>query len=277
METSEDVHFLIDNVPPQELELTLRCLDSLLPKSTDNLRSELNSNWNFLVQKNYTFTTRRLQDLGLATKSDQDRNSFILTNLGYKVQQLLDTLPELCPDIFHYLHYSGSPEVRKYFLSYKWCCQTVWARKEILSTSELVGEVQSRIEANYPALYGLKVGGNFNAGGVSAWRAWISKLEPSVLSDDPKDKQIYPRDVSAFQLALLSLNNLYQDRGYCFGDPVLLDDELVDELAGIFFLDHNSYRSLVALAAKVTRHLTIRDSFAGTTITLIKPFTVEDI
>ena len=151
----------------------LRSLDLHSAKSTEDLRSELISNWNFSVQKNYSSTTRRLQDLGLVTKSNQDNKSIVLTDLGSKVQQLLDTSPELYPELLHYLHYSGPPDVRKYFLSYKWCCQIVWSRKEMLSTSELVGEIQSRIEANFPELYGLKVGGNFNAGGVSAWRAWV--------------------------------------------------------------------------------------------------------
>ena len=277
MEITEDVHFLIDNVPPKELELTLLSLDSLLPKSTYDLRSELISNWNFSVQKNFSFTTRRLFDLGLAAKSDQDNNAFILTNTGRKVQQLLDMSPELCPEIFHYLHYSGSPDIRKYFLSYKWCCQAVWARKKMLGTSELVGEVQSRIETDYPELYGRKIGGNFNAGGVSAWRAWILKLEPHVISEDQKDRQIYPRIVSSFQLALLSMDYIYKQRGYRYGDPILVNDELLDELSGIFFLDHNCFRSLITLADKVTRHLMIRDSIAGTTVTLVKPFTIEDI
>lgn len=277
MEISKDVHFLIDNVPPKELELTLRSLDSQYPKSLENLRSELISTWGFSTQKNYSFTTRRLQDLGLATKSDQDKNSYILTSLGVIIQRLLDSTPELCPDIFHYLHFYGSPDTRKYFLSYRWLCQVVWTRNQMLTTSELVSEIQSRIESYYPDLYEQKVGGNFNAGGVSAWRAWVSKLEPPILSDDPKDKQLHPRSSSAFQLALLSLTSLYQDRNYRFGDPVLLDDEIVNELSGVFFLDQNIYRSLVQLAARITRHVSIRDSFAGVTVTLLKPFTIEDI
>ena len=270
----EDTHFLIDYVNPRELELSLRVIDSEDPKSSENIINELDSIWDYHGQSHFSNTTRRLQDLGLIIKTKGRDNLWILTTLGIKVKKVLDTNPNLYPDLMHFLHYSGSPEVRKYFLSYKWCSELLWSRKKLLNTQEMVSFVQSKIEDNFPNLYQMKIGGNFNAGGVNAWKIWLVDLSPAIFSsDNNQEKQILPRMIGDFQIALLSLDYLYTSRGYRYGDPILLNDELIDFMAGIFFLDINCFSNLLSLSSKLTRFVNFRETLAGTTITLQNSFT----
>jgi len=274
----EDAHFLIDNVSPRELEYTLRALDFQYPKNLEILSEELFSNWGYSVQSHFSNTTRRLLDLNLINRADDKKSSFLLTPLGIKLRQILDTSPVLYSDLVHFLHYTGSPKIRKYFLSYKWCCQILWERQELLGSQEIAAIIQSKIEEEYPQFYQQKTGGNFNPGGVSAWKIWISNLEPGLFgTENSKSKQITLRNITDFQLVLLSLNYLYTDRGYRYGDPVLIDEEIINNLSEVFFLELNCCRSLITLAAKLPPGITLRESLAGTTVTLQKPFTILNL
>ena len=61
----EDVHFLIDSAPPTEVEYALRCLDSDVAYSTQELRELIIGDWGYLPQRSFTFSTRRLFDLSM--------------------------------------------------------------------------------------------------------------------------------------------------------------------------------------------------------------------
>jgi len=280
METEEDVHFLIDNAHPKEVEYVLRCLSPKQAYSTTELRERLLVEFNYQAQKNLSFSTRRLCDLELATSHDnpQSRPGCMLTTLGVKARNLLETDYELYADAMHYLHYDGydgSPSARKLFWSYKCCCDMVWAQKRVPPASELAAEVQSRIAAEFPESYSRRVGGNFNVGGVSAWKAWLACLACPPFSQT--GRELILRKRPNFELALLSLDHVYRARGYRYGDPVVLDDELLDELAQVFFLEHGCYRELLNLASKMTRTVALNDTFAGTSVNLLAPYGVKDI
>lgn len=277
MDNQEDAHFLIDYVNPKELEFTLRILDSNSSKNSDVIKDELISNWGFTAQSNFSNTTRRLQDLGLAIKDDEKRNSIYLTDLGVKLRQELTISQEMYHDLLHFLHYSGSQEVRKYFLSYKWCSELLWAKKKLIVSQEIVTFILAKIEESFPESYQRKKGGNFNSGGVSSWKNWINTLTPSIFSSQElTEKYIHPRIINNFQVILLSLDYLYKCRGYRYGDPVLLDDILIDDLAKVFFLDSTCCRNLIFLASKLTRKVTLRESLSGTTLSLLSSFTILD-
>lgn len=276
----EDVHFLIDNASPREMEFILRCLNPQTAYSNAEVREHLSTEWYFTAQKNISFSTRRLCDLGLAATGGTllGKPGYLLTSLGGKVRNLLDTDHDLYADIMHYLHYNGydgAPSARKLFWSYKCCCDLVWAWKRVPPASELASEVQSQISASFPELYSQRVGGNFNVGGVSAWKAWVMELACPPFSVGERD--VIPRVQDRFELAVLALDHVYRSRGYRYGDPVVLDDLLLDELARVFFLEHQCLRNLLSLAAKMTRSVVLHDTFAGTSVKLMAPYGLEDV
>jgi len=148
----------------------------------------------------------------------------------------------------------------------------------MVDTNAIVAEVQSRIAESYPAMYAQRIGGNFNVGGVTSWKAWVMALTPPPFDrENPKQRKLLPRTIEHHELALLALDRVYRARGYRYGDPVILDDVLLDEVARVFFLDALCCRSLLALAAKVTRAITLRDTFAGTSLTLLAPYGVMNL
>ncbi len=276
----EDVHFLIDSAPPKEVEHLLRCLSIQTASSLDELRSRLLNEWSFEAQRNLSFSTRRLCDLCLTTKQQTPlgKPGYVLTALGTKVRSILESDHELYADVMHYLHfdgYDGLPHGRKLFWSYQQCCDIAWSRKMIPPAPEIVVEIQARIAVRFPHAYAKKVGGNFNVGGVTAWKAWIAALASPPF--DQSSKKVTPRKRSCFELALLSLDHVYRSRNYRYGDAVIIDDGLLDEAARVFFLDPTCCRELLQLASKVTRVVTLRDTFAGTSVNLLAPYTIESI
>ena len=281
MVQKEDIHFLIDNAPPPEVEFILRCLDPDITYSTEELREQLLQDWRYSAQRNLTFSTRRLFDLGLADKAMaiSGKPGHVLTNLGAKVREVLSIDHELYDEITHFLHYTiydGSPSSRKLFWSYRTCCEIVWARKEMIPTPEIVAAVQSRIAEEFPAAYARRIGGNFNAGGVSSgWKPWVARLQPSPFSSE--GKTLMPRQSHRFELSALALDHVYRSRGYRYGDPVILDEPMLDEVARVFFLNPICCRELLDLAARLTKAIKLSDTFAGTSVALMAPYTIERI
>ena len=82
---------------------------------------------------------------------------------------------------------------------------------------------------------------------------------------------------SVVALALLALDDVYRSRGYRYGDPVILDEPMLDEVARVFFLDPICCRKLLDLAARLTKVIKLSDTFAGTSVTLMAPYTIERI
>jgi hypothetical protein len=277
----EDSHFLIDSAPPLEVEYTLACLDLEVPFSTGELRKCLSSKSGYTAQRSFTFSTRRLFDLGLANKAKtaSGKPGHILANLGAVVREILYIDRDLYCEIMHYLHYTsydGSATSRKLFWSYRTCCDIVWERKRVPPTSEIVTAVQSRIAGQFPSAYASRVGGNFNAGGVSSgWKPWLTQLCPSPFSSD--GKELRPRQSHRFELSVLALDHVYRSRNYRYGDPVILDDVILDKVACVFFLDPICCRELLSLAARLTKVVRLADTFAGPSVTLMEPYTIESI
>jgi hypothetical protein len=279
MARKEDVHFLIDNASPAEVEYVLACLEPDVAYSTEELRKRLLSEWGYSAQRNLTFSTRRLLDLGLAGKANtaSGKSGHVIAQLGERVRGILSIDQELYAEIMHFLHYTsydGSPSSRKLFWSYRTCCEIVWARKQVPSTPELVAEVQSRIAELFPSAYASRVGGNFNAGGVSSgWKPWLAQLQPSPFASE--GRALIPRHSHRFELAALALDHVYRSRGYRYGDPVILDEPLLDEVARVFLLDPVCCRELIDLAARLTKAIKLSDTFTGTSVTLLAPYGIE--
>jgi hypothetical protein len=281
MAQEADLHFLIDNAQPVEVEHILRCLDSETAYSTEELRIRLLDDWGLSAQKNLTFSTRRLFDLGLSERAAtvSGKPGHIITDRGVKVRAILAIDHQLYDEIMHYLHYTsydGSASSRKLFWSYRVCCEVVWQRKSVPAVSEVVANVQARIAEQFPSAYARRVGGNFNAGGVtSGWKPWVVRLcPPPFLSDGG---ELVPRETHRIELVLLALDHVYRSHDYRYGDPVVVDDAILDEVARVFFLDVVCCRKLLSLAGRLVKALRVADTFAGPSVTLAEPYTVESI
>jgi len=275
----EDVHFLLDNAPPKEVEYILTCLDSNTAYSTQELRERLLSEWDFTAQKDIAYSTRRLFDLGLANKGITGKQGYILTELGGKVRDILYKDSELYAEVMHFLHYSGYdeavPSSRKLFWSYKLLCEIAWNRKTLSSSKDLAENIQSEIREIFYQAYTQvnstkNEGGIFNIGGVNNWKRWISQLTPPPFKDT--DKTLRLRETQHFELPLLSLDYIYRFRKYRYGDPVILDETLLDEIAKVFFLNPATCRELLNLASRLTKVVRMADTFAGTSITLLEAY-----
>lgn len=283
MNTEADLHFLIDNAPPTEVEYTLRELDPNISYSTKELRERIYSGWGYEVQRNYTNSTRRLYDLGLSKQEQTEagKPGHILTKFGEKIRGVLSMNRQLYKELMHYLHYTSydreDPSSRKLFWSYRKCCNVVWSRRELPKTSEIVKIIQNEIAEKFPDAYAsTDEGGRFNSGGVSSgWKPWIIQLDPPVFKNE--DNHLAPRKTDRFELVLLAIDHVYKTNKYRFGDPVVLDEPLLDQIAKVFFLDPVRTRELIDMASKLTKTVKLADTFAGTSITMNAPYSADRI
>lgn len=283
MNDEMDLHFLIDNAPPIEVEYTLKELDLNISYSTKELQERIYTGWGYETQRNYSNSTRRLYDLGLSKREQTEagKPGHILTELGEKIRGILAVDRKLYKELMHYLHYTSydkeDPSSRKLFWSYRKCCHVVWSRKELPKTTEIVKIIQNEIAEQFPDAYAsTDEGGRFNSGGVSSgWKPWVKQLEPPIF--DPGENSFAPRKVDRFELVLLAIDHVYKTNKYRFGDPVVLDEPLLDQIAQVFFLEPVRTRELIDMASKLTKTVKLADTFAGTSITMSAPYSADRI
>ena len=277
----EDVHFYIDNAPPVEVAMVLRCLSSEDHMSVEEIAGRLTAAYSFSMQRDRTYSPRRLYDLGLACQSKQgNRVAYSLSPTGERVQALLSVIPDFCADVMHYLHYttydSSNPASRKYLWSYRVCCNTLWQERRIVPTGEMAARIQTSMEHEFPELdLGARQGARFDRTAASRVYTWIRQLVPSPILKD--DDPLVPRIIQRFELVLLALDHLYRERGYRYGDPVILDELLLNEISGVFFLDAGCCQELILLAGRLVGDLKLTDTFAGTSVSLLAPYGIDRI
>ena len=271
----EDKHFLIDYVPPLELTYSLISIKNNDGLSNKELSTFIEENFELPTQKNFSSTTRRLLDLGLVEKNNN--NEFYITELGNRINEIYHFDYEIFFDLIHYLHntkYINNPLSRKYFWSYRSLTQYFWNHKELRSDKEMSEIVLADIQEKWPEHFRETKGGNFNPGGVSSWRYWINQLTPEVIN---QERRLIKRETSRYQLILLSINNLYRSEKIDFGNPILLSANIIDQIASEFFLKNDCVNNLINIAAQFSSALSIGDTFAGKSITLHKPFGIERV
>jgi hypothetical protein len=273
-----DTHFYIDYAPPDKVHKALRVLSADHPMTSAEIFDRLESQGQSIGRR--TEIPRRLFDLGLAVRVRQgNRIAYALTDLGQKLREIDNFDPDLYPDLMHFLHFSswdGTPEARKLLWSYRQCSEISWMETRILPRKELASRVQSRMMAEFPDLdYTAAEGARFDATAAGRWAQWVQSLKPRPFSE--VDGVLKKRQVEYYEIILLALDDVYRAKGYRYGDPVILDEEMLDDLACVFFLNPLSCRESLDLAANVTKAVTLSDTFAGTSITLVKPYTIESI
>ena len=120
-----------------------------------------------------------------------------------------------------------------------------------------------------------KVGARFNSTAAGCVYTWLRALDPSPFIKP--DKNLYPRFVQRFELALLALDDTYRSRKYRYGDAVLMDESLVNQTAGVFFLDPRCCGNLLRLSANIVPSVRLADTLGGASVNLLRPFSIDDL
>lgn len=275
-EPKEDVHFYIDSAPLEEVKNVLRVLSTNEPLSNQDIQTALLSIYGFEMQADITYSPRRLYDLGLTETATGKVKKYTLTKRGEVVQQYLSADDNFASELLHYLHYtlySSQPTDRKLLWSYRRCSNYLWQARQLIPSKELTAQIQSDITAEFSHISDLeRTGGRFkNANqGVN----WIKALQPSPFDEDG---QLQPRSLDNYQLVLLALDDFYRHEGYAYDMALLLDDEALDKVARVFFMDISACRDLIPVAAALSDAITLFDTLAGTAVTLHTPYGIENL
>ena len=152
-----------------------------------------------------------------------------------------------------------------------------WREGRLLSRKDIAARILSEMAESFPNLdYQAKVGARFDDTAAGRWIQWIKQLVPNPFPDEEQGLLI-KRTVSNHELGLLALDDAYRWRGYRYGDPVILDDGILDEMACVFFLDPVCCRELIELAARLVKDIKLADTFVGPSVTLTAPYGIERI
>jgi len=276
---SEDMHFYIDYAPFEEVHKALWNLSDHQPMTATEVFDTLELQGQ-PVQSRRTEILRRLYDIGLASQFKQGSQVlYILTSLGKKVRDLGSFDQDLYPDLMHFLHFSswdGTPQARKFLWSYRRCSELAWKERRLLPRKEMAARIQNQMAEEFPNLdYTARVGARFDDTAAGRWAHWVRALHPPPFAGD--EGILQKRAVTHHELVLLALDDLYRSRGYRYGDPVILDELTLDEVTRVFFLDLVCCRELLDLAVRLTKIIRFSDTFAGPSVTLMEPYTVESI
>ncbi|MBI2842131.1 MAG: hypothetical protein HYX78_01895 [Armatimonadetes bacterium] len=275
----EDTHFYIDSAPPDEVTRVLRVLAADVCLSPDEIADTLDSQYGEPMQRDHTYTPRRLFDLGLAEQMRDGGLKYCLTSRGLRVQTVQASDAAFARDLLHYLHFSGyggSPTDRKYLWSYRRCCELMWANGKMIPAVELAALIQAEMVSAFPHIDSMgKAGGRFNHKAASCVSSWLGCLTPPAF--DPRGRHVQPRIVDRYELAALALDDVYRSRRYRYGDAVVMDDSLLNQVAGVFFLDRGCCANLLRLAASITPSIKLSDTLAGPSVNLTRGFTIEDL
>jgi len=275
---NEDTHFYFDHTPPDEVIYVLRLLNTRDFLSTEDIAEGLALHYAYKMQKDRNYSPRRLYDLGLVERQRLARrkHGYRLSDSGRIVQKVLTVDRDLALDILHYLHYSsftGDPSDRKNLWSYRRICEIIWEAQELMPTTKLAAMIQADMRAEFPGLdFSARVGARFNSKGAGAVIAWLRALEPSPVAE--YGEKLVPRTSNSLELVLLGLDYVYRKRGYSFGDPVLVEDDLITDVSAVFFIQQETTLDLLR-AARFTPFVTFTDTLLGPSITLNESFGID--
>jgi hypothetical protein len=278
--TKEDTHFYLDNAPPKEVTNVLAALSLDSELAPKEISDTLKNNYAFEMQKDYTYSPRRLSDIGLATQIRKGSAvTYKMTDLGLKIQNFLGIDQGLAMDLMHYLHftgYTGEPTQRKYLWSYRRCCELIWAEFRAISSKDLASTIQAEMREEFEWLdYGEKVGARFNDKAVNQVYSWLRSLEPSPF--EKGDTTLTPRIIDRYEIALLALDETYRSSGFTYGDPVIMDDDFIKKVSGIFMLDSGCCKRLLEIGTRINQSVKISETLTGASVNLTKPFKIENI
>jgi len=277
---NEDIHFYVDNAPPDEVSHVLRVLSSEDQLTPSEIAKIMINEYGFEMQRDHSYSPRRLHDLRLASQERQGpKVTYKLTEHGAKLQAIQAMNPALATDLLHYLHYtsySGSPQDRKYLWSYRKCCEIIWSTQRLVPNQNLASQILSRMGEEFNYLnWTARVGARFDSTAVGRIYTWLRALDPPPFTKSSKNLQ--PRLVQRFELALLALDDTYRSRQYHYGDAVLMDESLINQIAGVFFIDTKCCTDLLRLSANVVSSVKMSDTLGGASINLVHPFTIDNL
>ncbi len=147
---------------------------------------------------------------------------------------------------------------------------------KLLKYSDLASAIQSEMKENFPWLdYGKRAGARFDNTAASRVAHWLRALDPPPV--DQVGSSLIPRIIDRYEIALLALDETYQSSGYTYGDPVIMDDEFIKLVSGVFMLDSECCKRLLGIGARVNQSIKISETLSGASINLIKPFKIDNI
>lgn len=273
MKTLKPIYY-IGSANPLELEYILLSITPKDALTRNLLESKILEKFNYRVQKRFGDSINRLEDLDIILKERTEEGQVCkLTDFGQTMRELLQYEVQLYRELIHFLHYQGynyTTRKREYLWSYRKLCDLLWNRSRVGKYRDLASEVTGYIQEHFNAT---EV--PFDDTIIGKFLNWLKPLRPRVIDDE---KNILRREIDRPELFLLSVDLCYREKGLRYGDPILLAENVVDDICKPFFIEPSCLNTLIEISGRFSPgHLRLMTGFQGTSLILRRSFSVTDL
>ena len=204
---------------------------------------------------------------------NQARKTFVISNFGLLLKSILLRNEGLFFEIYHLINYYAFDLYEKKdellpFKSYRLICDNIFNRQKKPDSKELAYEVESILvkEDN--------VTGAFDESCIARALTWLRHLSPPVLEEGEFINRI-PLHIEPI---LWNLNLAYKCKGIKYGDPLFLDNIILENISRASLMDSNKLNSIfLKLAKKYPDIINLRTSVSGTYLILMKEVRLDEI
>ena len=241
-------HVLHNARPEYEMDILTILQDSQEP-TYENILSEGNSlgltiGSQVRTERMLKDILQPLRDLGLV-----ERRQIKLTGSGHTLARIVHDIPNLFPDIFHYLYYSTWEPRQKaqkcFSWSYRTLCNHLWEQgTTVLNKKNLASFISTKASQ----LFQIR-NVSFSQSSVQGVTVWLESLFPSVIhSGDTSEEVFSRRPFCPPELFILGIDFVYQTQEIDYGVNLLLSDERRDAICQVCLLDPTGFDRVLEYA-----------------------------
>ncbi len=213
---------------------------------------------------------RRMMNLDLL-KLQADRETFLLTEKGEALKEILVTDQALYYEIMHILHYTAfddkRPKTQRYFYTYKLMCDELWERLSFPPTAELTSRVIDLLSQKFQTDI-------VSVSDVSVrWCiVWLKMLSPPFVDESRNINRRKPNYIKPF---LLSLDYIYKVKGLPYSTPVLLTDETRETICRCCLMAPTFFDETFEMVQRFYSYVRKNIGVSGTSLILEREVTLE--
>jgi len=236
----------------QELLILLRA--SADPQTEEQLKqAALQRAFKLRDRKSYGKLLRSLFELGLLER----RNDLVeLSELGWKISDLITYYPHLLPEFIHFLYYAAweLDQNNRFSWSYRTVCQWLWDTSPcVVDRDRLVNLVTQKADHKFKLR-----GVSFSKSSVSGILNWIAELEPMCISQRDRQQVFTQRPYCPVELFVLALDSVYRRLHTSEVPYVRLLPEVREEICRICLISLNAFDEMLVHTEDCFENLYVR-------------------
>ncbi len=213
-------------------------------------------------------------------KPDKSSPRYQLSDLGQRLNQVQSISPDLYADMIHFIFYvlvEGQQYQGIKLSSWSWvyqstCCLLWQARPTVPAFSDQAAALHQKLSVEHP-----EYGKGVYPKSPNAVVLWLSELHPPFLQVRGKQRNTCGRVWCSPELFVLGIDRCYQRKHLPYGTPLLLVDQVWNELAQLCLMEVEQLEEVLEVARSTFSFLEMHTGEWGRSLILEHAIDVLDI